>query len=383
MINRKVGVIGGGQLAWMMAQEAPRLNLDLIVQTPHANDPAIALAQEVILAAIDDAEATTQLAQVCDVITFENEFVNLTALQTLAEKGVIFRPSLKSLAPLLDKYEQRTYLKKIGLPVPAFCRYDPSKPLPLDYPFVLKARRHGYDGQGTCVVRTAAELAAISTKLQSGGWMIEAFVPFERELAAIAARNQAGEIVIYPIVETYQENQVCRWVKAPAEISSVLQSEIEQQIQRLLTELQVIGLFGVEFFLTSEGQILINEVAPRTHNSGHYSLDACETSQFAMQLQAIMDLPLGSPRLKCPQAVMVNLLGYEVTMSDYAQQRARLADLPNTYVHWYQKQEARPGRKLGHVTVLLDGDRLYLSKQVTEVIEQINAIWYPSWYFSA
>lgn len=378
MINRKVGVIGGGQLAWMMAQEAPRLNLDLIVQTPHANDPAIALAQKVILAAIDDAEATTQLAQVCDVVTFENEFVNLTALQTLAEKGVIFRPSLKSLAPLLDKYEQRTYLKKIGLPVPAFGRYDPAQPPPLDYPFVLKARRHGYDGQGTCVVRTAAELAVISTKLPSDGWMIEAFVPFERELAAIAARNQAGEIVIYPIVETYQENQVCRWVKAPAEISSVLQLEIEQQIQRLLTELQVIGLFGVEFFLTSEGQILINEVAPRTHNSGHYSLDACETSQFAMQLQAIMGLPLGSPRLKCPQAVMVNLLGHEVTNSDYVQQRARLADLPNTYVHWYQKQEARPGRKLGHVTVLLDGDRHCLSKQVTEVIEQINVIWYPS-----
>ena len=165
MINRKVGVIGGGQLAWMMAQEAPRLNLDLIVQTPHTNDPAIALAQEVILAAIDDAEATTQLAQVCDVITFENEFVNLAALQALAEKGVIFRPSLKSLAPLLDKYEQRTYLKKIGLPVPAFWNYDPAQPLPLDYPFVLKARRHGYDGQGTCVVRTAAELAA-----ETGTW---------------------------------------------------------------------------------------------------------------------------------------------------------------------------------------------------------------------
>jgi 5-(carboxyamino)imidazole ribonucleotide synthase len=378
MINRKVGVIGGGQLAWMMGQEAPRLNLDLIVQTPHANDPAIALAQEVILAAIDDAEATTQLAQVCDVITFENEFVNLAALQALAEKGVIFRPSLKSLAPLLDKYEQRTYLKKIGLPVPAFWNYNPAQPLPLDYPFVLKARRHGYDGQGTCVVRTAAELAAILTKIPASGWMIEAFVPFERELAAIAARNQAGEIVIYPIVETYQENQVCRWVKAPAEIPSVLQLEIEQQIQTLLTELQVIGLFGVEFFLTSEGQLLINEVAPRTHNSGHYSLDACETSQFAMQLQAIMDLPLGSPRLKCQQAVMVNLLGYEVTESDYAQQRARLADLPSTCVHWYQKQEARPGRKLGHVTVLLDSDRHCLSKQVTEVIEQINAIWYPS-----
>jgi 5-(carboxyamino)imidazole ribonucleotide synthase len=378
MTNRQVGVIGGGQLAWMMAQEAPRLNLDLIVQTPHPDDPAIALAQDVILAAIDDAQATSQLAQRCEVITFENEFVNLAALQGLEKQGVVFRPSLTALAPLLDKYQQRTYLKNLGLPVPAFWNYDATQPLPLDYPFVLKARRHGYDGQGTSVVRNAEALGAIAAKIPTTGWMIEAFVPFARELAVIAARNKLGEIVIYPIVETYQEDHVCRWVKAPAVITTALQQEIEHYVQLLLTDLQVIGLFGIEFFLTAADQLLINEVAPRTHNSGHYSLDACETSQFAMQLQAIMDLPLGSPRLKCQEALMVNLLGYEVAQRDYALERAKLAALPQTYVHWYQKQESRPGRKLGHVTVLGDGDRASSSQQSAAMIEQINRIWYPT-----
>ncbi|MGL5032442.1 MAG: 5-(carboxyamino)imidazole ribonucleotide synthase [Microcystaceae cyanobacterium] len=375
MVKQRIGVIGGGQLAWMMAQESQKLGLEIIVQTPSPDDPAVGLADGGIFAAIDDAIATEQLAQQSDVITFENEFVNLESLQKLADQGVCFRPRLEVLAALLDKYQQRCYLQKLGLSVPHFEIYNAHENLIFAYPFVLKARRYGYDGQGTHIIRRAEDLANLGEKLTQIDWMIEEFIPFQRELAIMAARNQAGEIVLYPIVETYQEQAVCRWVKVPALISLELQQKINNDVKYLLTKLQVVGIFGIEFFLTLDQQILINEIAPRTHNSGHYTLDACETSQFAMQLQAVADLPLGSPSLKASQALMVNLLGYEIAESDYQLQREKLANLPNTFVHWYGKSSSRPGRKLGHVTVLLNCDRPTQS-DFLPIIEEINQIWY-------
>jgi 5-(carboxyamino)imidazole ribonucleotide synthase len=203
--------------------------------------------------------------------------------------------------------------------------------------------------------------------------MIEEYVEYDRELAVIAGRNRAGEVVIYPVVETYQNNQVCHWVIAPASIGKDLVEEINHISRQLLVSLDVIGVFGIEFFLTRDGRVLVNEIAPRTHNSGHYTLDACPTSQFALQLQAVSDLPLGSLALKCPGAVMVNLLGYEHKTDDYLEVRNRLAAIPNAYVHWYGKNQARPGRKLGHVTVLMEtSDR----SELIDTARQIENIWY-------
>jgi 5-(carboxyamino)imidazole ribonucleotide synthase len=389
MSIKRIGIIGGGQLAWMMADAAKKLGLELIIQTPHHTDPAVAIAAKTILAAIDDAAATAKLSSECDVITFENEFINLEALQPLVKQGICFRPSLDALAPLLDKYQQRCYLEKIGLPQPSFmtlegevgqeeltvpASYKQSINLSdLEFPLVLKARRHGYDGQGTFIIKNSQQLQEIWEKLEYSPVLLEEFIPFERELAVIAARSVTGEVVIYPVVETQQEDQVCRRVFAPAEISDALVKEIEELAHTLLNSLEVVGIFGIELFLTKDDKVLVNEVAPRTHNSGHFSLDACETSQFEEQLRAVANLPLGSTSLICAGAVMVNLLGYENSQSDYLEKRQKLASLPNTFVHWYGKTQSRPGRKLGHVTVLCDSQKtsVLLSKA-----QEIESIWY-------
>ncbi|MGK7957504.1 MAG: ATP-grasp domain-containing protein, partial [Crocosphaera sp.] len=164
MNNQRVGVIGGGQLAWMMAMTTDKLGIDLLIQTPHKDDPAVAIAHDVILAAIDDAEATKKLAQRCDIITFENEFINLDALDKLERNGVCFRPKLSALSPLLDKYQQRSYLQSIDLPVPKFTTLEELSLADFDFPLVIKARRHGYDGQGTFIINNETELKTLSER---------------------------------------------------------------------------------------------------------------------------------------------------------------------------------------------------------------------------
>jgi 5-(carboxyamino)imidazole ribonucleotide synthase len=386
---KRVGVIGGGQLAWMMAGAAESLGIELVIQTPHTTDPAVAIASETILAPIDDAAATAELASRCDVITFENEFINLDALMPLAQQGVCFRPRLEALAPLLDKYHQRCYLEDIGLPQPQFMTLEGElgdekllhsesfgQPLnlnELEFPLVLKARRHGYDGQGTFIIKDSTSLQETWKQLGYKPVLLEEFIPFDRELAVIAARSVTGDVVVYPVVETQQEEQVCRRVIVPAEINQDIVEEIEAIARTLLNSLQALGVFGIELFLTTSGKVLVNEVSPRTHNSGHFTLDACETSQFEQQLRAVTGLPLGSPALNCDGALMVNLLGYEYSQDDYLDKRQKLANLPRTFVHWYGKTESRPGRKLGHVTVLCDSQE---ASDVQAKAEEIESLWY-------
>ncbi|UBF29747.1 5-(carboxyamino)imidazole ribonucleotide synthase [Kovacikia minuta CCNUW1] len=375
---KRVGVIGGGQLAWMMADAAAKLGVELVVQTPAATDPAVAIAAGKILAPVDDTAATAQLATQCDVITFENEFVDLKALSSLESQGICFRPSTHALFPLLDKYHQRCYLKDLGLPTPKFSSFPtPHTPHPTPHtPLVLKTRRHGYDGQGTFILKNQAELQATVERLQTVPLLLEEFVPFERELAAIAARSVTGEIAIYPIVETQQEKQVCRRVFAPATVSQEVVEQAEAIVRTLLDRLQVVGVFGIELFLTPEGKVLVNEIAPRVHNSGHFTLDACETSQFEQHLRAVCGLPLGSPAMHTSAAVMVNLLGYEHSTSDYQTKRQQLAAIPQAQVHWYGKTESRPGRKLGHVTVLLDEPGKKQHDSAIAIAQTVEAIWY-------
>ena len=373
-MSKRVGVIGGGQLAWMMGQEAPSLNIELVVQTPNQDDPAVMRSHDVILADIDDAKGTERLAQKCDVITFENEFIDLEALQKLAPQGICFLPSLDSLAPLLDKYHQRSFLHEISVPVPKFNLWSSIEQASIDYgfPVVLKARRHGYDGQGTFIIKDAKGLESLAANVPIQELLIEEFIPFERELGIIAARNRLGEIAIYPVTQTHQKNQVCHWTITPANVTKEVARAIKEIARTILEKLDVVGVFGIEFFLTKDNRVLVNEIAPRTHNSGHYTLDGCQTSQFAMQLQAVTGMTLGSTKLKSAGALMVNLLGFEESNSDYQNRRDRLLEIPNSFVHWYGKT-SHPGRKLGHVTVVLDEEKL---TRVRSIIEQIELIWY-------
>ncbi|TAE96149.1 MAG: ATP-grasp domain-containing protein [Oscillatoriales cyanobacterium] len=321
---KRVGVVGGGQLASMMGDAARALGIELVVQTPDAADPAVSVAAGAVLAAVDDVLATAHLADGCDVITFENEFVDLDGLRILEHQGVLFRPSLSSLSPLLDKYVQRCYLQGLGLPTPKFWAWDCSQDLHLDFPFVVKVRRHGYDGQGTFIVKDRESFESICDKVKGQSLLVEEFVPFDRELAVIAARSATGEMAIYPIVETQQQNQVC-------------------------------------------------------HNSGHFTINACKTSQFEQHLRAVCQLPLGNCDLKCSSAVMVNLLGYESAESDYLAKRKQLAQISGAFVHWYGKKVSRPGRKLGHVTVLFDaGLGENEGKSASAIAQTIESIWYAT-----
>ena len=380
---KKIGIIGGGQLAWMMAAGAKRLGLSLHIQTPNPSDPAVTIADHVVFGAVADADATAVLAQQCDVISFENEFIDLPALQQLERQGIQFYPQLGCLAPLLDKYDQRLYCQRLGLPSPQFVTLNSEADLPqlptsiatVGLPLALKTRRHGYDGQGTFILNDVDSIQTTWAQLGYQPILLEAFVPFERELAVMAARSQLGEIVLYPVAESQQIDQVCRRVIAPANVSESVAQQVEHIATTLLGQLSVVGIFGIELFLTADDRVLVNEIAPRTHNSGHYTLDACMTSQFEQQLRAVCGLSLGSPQLKCSQALMINLLGFESSTSDYRDRRAALAALPNAHVYWYGKGEARPGRKLGHVTMTCD--RIHTHDELKQLIHQIEALWYP------
>lgn len=376
---KRVGVIGGGQLAWMMGAAAKTLGLYLIVQTPNRDDPAVGIADDVVLARVDDASATAKLAQQCDVITFENEFVDLVGLDAIASQGVDFAPSLRAIAPILDKFDQRSFYQSIGVPTPRFQAISTASEMDASFgfPVVLKARRHGYDGYGTFVCKTQGEL---ETVLQNSGqeseqtWLLEEFVPFEKELAVMAARGRSGEVVLYSVVESQQENQVCRRVYALGEFANDVVEQVEAIAHQILTALDYVGVLGIELFLTSDGRVRVNEIAPRVHNSGHYTLDACATSQFEQHLRAVAGLPLGSTTPTCAGAVMVNLLGFEATTSDYAAVRQQLAAIPHAHVYWYGKSESRPGRKLGHVTVCLQPGQERAEAEA--IARQVEGIWY-------
>lgn len=388
---KRVGVIGGGQLAWMMGGAAKKLGLELVVQTPNQADPAVSIANDTIFAAVDDAIATEKLGQKCDVITFENEFVDLPKLSLLGQQGVCFYPHLSTLEPLLDKYHQRCYLQKLGLPTPQFFALGEelaeldsvenlSNYLPCDkfsFPLVVKARRHGYDGQGTFIIKNIDDLQSKLSfaQIKSNLFLVEEFIPFDKELAVIAARCVNGDIVTYPVVETQQEEQVCRRVIAPADINFTMSGKINHIATTLLNQLDYIGVLGIELFLTRDDKVLVNEIAPRTHNSGHFSLDACETSQFEQQLRAVCGLPLGNAKLTYPCAMMVNLLGYEQCENQYIHKRKEIQKIPQTHLYWYGKSESRVGRKMGHVTALLDiCDR----HKAMAIANEIEAIWYST-----
>ncbi|MGG6241250.1 5-(carboxyamino)imidazole ribonucleotide synthase [Nodosilinea sp. AN01ver1] len=375
---QRVGVIGGGQLAWMMGPAAQKLGLELVVQTPGERDPAVAIAHSTVLAPVTDVAATASLAAQCDVITFENEFIDREGLQSLADRGTIFRPSLDVLTLVLDKRHQREFFAQTGLPNPRYSWLDgdeqnaelTAKAETIGFPLVIKTRRLGYDGYGTAIVKEASQLGPTWDRFNHTPVLLEEFVPFKQELAIMVARSARGEIAVYPTVETEQVDQICRRVFAPARVSAGVASRMEGIARTLVEALQLVGIVGIECFLTQDDRILINEIAPRTHNSGHYTLNACQTSQFEQQLRAVSDRPLGPTTLTCPQAVMVNLLGLAADETTHHQRLEALKQLPNATLYWYTKG-IRPGRKLGHLTQQLSpGD------DPTAAAAAIEAIWY-------
>jgi 5-(carboxyamino)imidazole ribonucleotide synthase len=385
-IRQKIGVIGGGQLAWMMAIAAKSIGLDLAVQAASPDESAVSVADRIIYGEVDDAIATAKLAEHCQVITFENEFVDLVALQKLSDRGVLFLPTLETLSISVDKLKQRQHFRDRGLPTPEFYKVDNELELlaaaeRLGYPLVLKARRHGYDGKGTWIIASEIEAKSAWQNMHKAPAIAEAFIPFERELAVIIARSPSGEIAIYPITETLQTDQVCHRTITPARIDRTVTQKIETIAQQIVTTLDAIGVFGIEFFLTAQGEVSVNEIAPRTHNSGHYTIEGCQTSQFEQLLRVVSGSPLGDVSMLAPVAIMINLLGFENSThenatgenADYLDQRKAIANFPNTHVHWYHKKQSSVGRKLGHVTILAETHDIAI-----DISDRIESLWYTS-----
>jgi 5-(carboxyamino)imidazole ribonucleotide synthase len=361
-----LGIIGGGQLAKMCAQAASQLGIEVRILERAERFPARHLAAATLRGDWDDGEEVAALARQCDVVTLENEFVDARALRHAERLGAIVRPGSATMATVQDKFLQKTAFAQAGLPLPRFAAVESPADVVLfarahGWPVVLKKRRNGYDGKGNATVRGEHELDAAWARLGGSGLYVEAFCPFERELAIVAVRAHDGERVAYPLVETINADHICRVVVAPADASPDIARRATQIALAAIDSVGGVGAFGMELFLKKDGEVLVNEIAPRVHNTGHYTIEGCECSQFENHVRAAMGLPLGSTALRARCAVMVNLLGSGPGPARPAGLEAALAER-GVAVHIYGKDASSQGRKMGHVTAIGDDPREVLAR---------------------
>ena len=377
-----IGVVGGGQLARMLVQAAAQRDVPIAVQTSDPADPAAGLASRLVAADPRDVAGTRELVVGCDGITFENEWVNIDALLPLEQQGVRFQPSLAALSPLVDKLSQRQLLDDLAIPSPPWCPLSlispaqPALPQGWTFPVMAKASRGGYDGKGTVVLCDIDGLAQLLRAVPADDWLLESWVDYELELALVVSRDQRGRIRHFPLVQTHQHQQVCDWVLAPAPVDPSVAALAYNVAASLMTKLGYVGVLALEFFYGPAG-LQVNEIAPRTHNSGHFSIEACTSSQFDQQLCIAAGLPVPDPELKSRGALMVNLLGLDPERHPPLDQRLEsLEAVPGLHLHWYGKSPETPGRKLGHVTLLLEGDTLLKRRDEAEsALAAIRRIW--------
>ena len=338
-----IGVLGGGQLAKMLAQAGQSLGLEFIFLCPNPDACAAPLGEH-LCAVFDDMAALTHLAKRADVITFEFESVPLETVEWLA-KRVTVCPSPAALAIAQDRFHEKQYFTAMEIPTPDYLAVATLQELRLaveqiGLPVVLKTRTEGYDGKGQVVLRSQKELESAWQKLGKVSAIVEAMVPFDREISIIAARNRGGDIVYYPLSENLHRDGILRMSRSCER--DAMQEKAQDYIGRLLTELDYVGVMALELF-DVQGRLLANEIAPRVHNSGHWTIEGAATSQFENHLRAILGQPLGSTFVANP-AVVLNLIGNLPADED-------LQAIPDIFVHLYGKQP-RLGRKLGHITLL-------------------------------
>jgi 5-(carboxyamino)imidazole ribonucleotide synthase len=345
-----LAIIGGGQLARMMAEPAAALAIDLRLLAEAEGVSAAQVIPDHEVGDYRDLPTLLAITKGCSAVTFDHEHVPTEHLHALEDSGIAVRPGPEALVYAQDKGRMRTRLGELGAPCPRNAIVASAADVQaFGIPCVLKTTRGGYDGKGVWFIRSVEDTAEA---FASGARILaEELVDFRRELSALVARSANGEVVSYPVVETLQVDGVCREVIAPA---PDLDAEIEQQTEalarRIATELGVVGILAVEMFETTDGRILINELAMRPHNTGHWTQDGAVTSQFENHVRAVLGLPLGGTELRAPYAVMVNVLGGVEDLA--AAYETALAD-PTIKAHWYGK-DARPGRKVGHINAYGD-----------------------------
>jgi 5-(carboxyamino)imidazole ribonucleotide synthase len=377
-----IGIIGGGQLGKMIAQEAKRMSLRVIILDPSTSCPASTVSDEQIVADFKDENAIRELANKSDVLTYEIELANSTTLKELESKKYPVHPSPETLGIIQNKYKQKCFLKKNKISVPEFDLVkseDHLKELCIHYgvPSMLKACEDSYDGRGNFVISSKDMIHKAFAYFTGKDCMLEKFIPFEKEISVMVARNTTGQIASFPVAENIHSKSILDTTIVPARISREIEIKAKKTAEKTMQVIKGAGIFGIEMFVTEDENVVVNEIAPRPHNSGHYSIEACSISQFEQHLRAILDMPLLKPEL-LSTAVMVNILGCENYNGPYAiRGLKKLFSIPGVKLHVYGKQISKPGRKLGHITVTAENvekaiARAERARKVIKMILDIN-----------
>jgi 5-(carboxyamino)imidazole ribonucleotide synthase len=348
---KKIGILGGGQLGRMSALAAARLGIECIIYTDEPNAPASMVVQQTIIADYNDKKALKKFAGLCDVVTYEFENIPLTTIEYLQSLKKLVRPDDILLTIAQHRVHEKAYLNDIGIPTAkwamAISASDVARTLD-DWKVnscILKTCRFGYDGKGQAKIKDKREIKKAWAQLKSDEIIIEEIIDFDYEISVIIARDIFGEIAIYDISKNEHKNHILSRSVIPSNIPAKVQQTAKRYIKKLAESIDLVGVMTLELFVTKTGKVLANEIAPRTHNSGHWTIDACAVSQFENHIRCVAGLPVGSAA-RHSAAVMINLIGDDVkTVPQYLAQK-------NACVHLYGKTEIRPARKMGHVTIL-------------------------------
>ncbi len=375
ILKRVLGIIGGGQLGMMLTEAAkkmPQHISEVIVLDPTKDCSAWQAGARQIVADFKDEKAILELASKADILTYEIESGNSDVLK-IAESKTAINPSPETLRMIQDKFLQKSFLSQNNIPIADFVQIDSFDSLEQEikkfgYPSILKARRDAYDGRGNYVIKSENELGKSYKHFSGKSLMLEKFIDFKMEVSVIAARNTKGEIVTYPVVENIHENNILKMTIVPARVSPNVAKRADDVAHQTMQVLHGAGVFGIEMFVTSDDKILINEIAPRVHNSGHHTLQSSKTSQFEQHLRAILGLELGDTRLLHP-TIMYNILGPDGFSGKY-----KIPDIKmqNLYLKMYGKSESKPQRKLGHFN-LVDADDTLGIDGLLELVEAVKS----------
>ncbi|WP_232233849.1 5-(carboxyamino)imidazole ribonucleotide synthase [Bacillus sp. J33] len=348
--GQTIGIIGGGQLGRMMALAAKAKGFRIAVLDPTENSPCGQIADIEIIGEYDSLEAIKELAEASDVVTYEFENINAEALDWLCAHAYVPQGS-ELLEITQDRTKEKAAIQNAGCEVAPYAVITTEKDIydnieKLGYPAVLKTSRGGYDGKGQLVIKSEQDLKNAEKLLEKGVCVLEKWIPFEKEISVIICRNISGETAVFPVGENIHKENILHQTLVPAIITDAAEEKAIRAANQVAEALGLVGTLAVEMFLTQDGQIFINELAPRPHNSGHYSIEACETSQFEQHIRAVCNWPLGSTELLKP-AVMVNILGeHQEPLLE------KIPELNDWKIHLYGKKEAKYKRKMGHVTLL-------------------------------
>lgn len=364
--NYRLGILGGGQLGRMIIQEALNLDIDIHILEPDPNAPCAKIASTFTCGSITDYTSVYDFGKKMDSLSVEIENVNIEALYQLEKEGVRVYPQPRVLELIKDKGLQKEFYRQAGIPTAPFKLLQANtdtQELEQNLPCVQKLRTGGYDGKGVQILRTKAELSKAFTEAS----VVEELIPFTKELSVIVARNESGEMVTYPVVECeFNDANLVEFLFAPANISADIEDKARALAMKIITELDMVGLLAVELFLTANNELLVNEIAPRPHNSGHHTIECNACSQFQQHIRTVLNLPLGSTEIISAGA-MLNITGEEgFSGPAHFENYEELLKQKGIHLHLYGKANTKPNRKMGHITIT--------GSDITEVFERVQAI---------